>query len=58
MERLPGEPLMSRDNLQSMKTPNVASGTLPSLEDLGIRAASLATVAPKYLGGGRASTQS
>lgn len=58
MERLPGEPLMSRDNLQSMKTPNVASGSLPTLEDLGIRAASLATVAPGYLGAGRASTQS
>ncbi|MDM0105941.1 complex I NDUFA9 subunit family protein [Variovorax sp. J22R24] len=54
MERMPGETLMSGDNLQSMKTPNVASGTLPSLEDLGIRAAALDTVAPKYLGAGHA----
>jgi uncharacterized protein YbjT (DUF2867 family) len=38
MECLPGEPLMSRDNVRSMRVPNVASGTLPSLADLGIRA--------------------
>jgi NADH dehydrogenase len=54
MELLPGEPLMSRDNLQSMRTPNVASGMHPSLEDLGIRAAALASVAPRYLGADRA----
>jgi uncharacterized protein YbjT (DUF2867 family) len=50
MEMLPGEPLMSRDNLQSMQTPNVASGRLPTLNDLGIRAAALDTVGPGYLG--------
>lgn len=37
IEHLPGEPLMSRDNLQSMQTPNVLSGRLPTLEALGIR---------------------
>lgn len=37
MEHLPGEPLLSRDNLLSMQTPNVASGAHPSLQDLGIR---------------------
>ena len=31
MEMLPGAPLMSRDNLASMRVPNVASGTLPGL---------------------------
>jgi hypothetical protein len=31
MECLPGEPLMSRDNLDSMRVPNVASGQLPGL---------------------------
>ncbi|MCK7495605.1 MAG: hypothetical protein MZW92_34800 [Comamonadaceae bacterium] len=37
---------MSRDNLDSMQVPNVASGTLPGLEALGIRATGT--------GGGRA----
>lgn len=52
LELLPGEPLMSRDNLDSMKVPSVASGRLPGLEQLGIRAADIASVAPGYLGGG------
>jgi NADH dehydrogenase len=52
MERLPG-PLMSRDNLDSMQVPNVASGRLPGLADLGITPASLAAVAPSYLAPGR-----
>jgi NADH dehydrogenase len=50
MEWLPGEPLMSRDNLDSMQRPNVATGTLPGLAALDIEAASLASVAPDYLG--------
>ncbi|MEY3992640.1 MAG: hypothetical protein RIS04_1403, partial [Pseudomonadota bacterium] len=50
MEQLPGEPLMSRDNLASMRVDNVASGELPELSALGIEAASLAGVAPGYLG--------
>ena len=37
MSLLPGEPLMSRDNLLSMRVPNVASGQLPGLAALGIR---------------------
>jgi NADH dehydrogenase len=36
MEQLPGEPLMSRDNLRSMQTPNVAAPGALSLRDLGI----------------------
>jgi NADH dehydrogenase len=50
MELAPGEPLMSRDNLASMKVDNVATGQLPDLSDLGISAASAAGVAPSYLG--------
>jgi NADH dehydrogenase len=50
MEMLPGEPLMSRDNLASMQVDNVASGTLPGLAGLGIDAAPLEAVAPAYLG--------
>ena len=50
MEWLPGEPLMSRDNIESMKVPNVASGALPGLEALGIDATALEAVAPAYLG--------
>jgi NADH dehydrogenase len=36
MEKLPGEPLMSRDNLRSMQAPNVATPGALSLADLGI----------------------
>ncbi|WP_291936401.1 complex I NDUFA9 subunit family protein [Limnohabitans sp.] len=50
MELAPGEPLMSRDNLASMKVDNVATGQLPGLQALGITAASAAGVAPTYLG--------
>ncbi len=50
MEMAPGEPLMSRDNLASMKVDNIASGQLPGLATLGISAASAAGVAPTYLG--------
>ena len=52
MELLPGEPLMSRDNLDSMRTPNIASGHMPSLSDLGITASTLESVAPRYLSEG------
>lgn len=47
---LPGEPLMSPDNLDSMKVPNVLTGTLPSLQDLGITPTPLEAVGPAYLG--------
>ena len=50
MEWLPGEPLMSRDNIDSMKVDNVASGRLPGLESLGIAAAALESIAPAWLG--------
>ncbi len=50
LEWLPGEPLMSRDNLRSMQRPSVASGRLPGLVDLGITPTPLAAVAPAYLG--------
>ena len=50
MELLPGEPLMSRDNLDSMKVANVAGGKLPGLDRLGIEPTPLESVAPGYLG--------
>jgi uncharacterized protein YbjT (DUF2867 family) len=53
MEWLPGAPLMSRDNLDSMRMPNVASGRLPGLQALGITPATLASVAPGYLSAGQ-----
>lgn len=49
MELAPGQTLMSRDNLDSMKVDNVASGSLPGLEALGITPAALGDVAPAYL---------
>ncbi len=51
MELAPGEPLMSRDNLDAMSVDNVASGALPDLEALGIRPASVHRIAPTYLRG-------
>lgn len=53
MELLPGAPLMSRDNLDSMQVPNVAGGALPGLAALGITPATLDSVAPGYLAPGR-----
>ena len=49
MELLPGDPLMSRDNLDSMQIDNVASGTRPGLARLGIRPAAVEAIAPLYL---------
>jgi uncharacterized protein YbjT (DUF2867 family) len=50
LEWAPGQPLMSRDNLDSMRVANVASGKLPELNELGILPTALDTVAPNYLG--------
>ena len=41
---------MSRDNIDSMRVPNIASGKLPGLERLGIEPTPLEAVAPRYLG--------
>ncbi len=46
---LPGEPPMSRDNLDSLSVPNVASGRDPRLEDWGITPVAMEAVAPAYL---------
>ena len=51
MEWWPGATLMSRDNLDSMQVPSVASLGRPGLGALGIRATALEGVAPDYLGG-------
>ncbi len=48
MGLLPGEPMMSRDNVLSMRVPNVASGTLPGLRDLGITPQGLALLAAHF----------
>ncbi len=50
MELLPGQPLMSRDNLDSTKVANVATGALPGLASLGITPTAIGAVAPGYLG--------
>ena len=50
MELAPGEPIMSRDNLDAMKVDNVASGKLAGLEALGITPAAISAVVPFYLG--------
>jgi len=50
LELLPGEPLMSRDNIASMQVPNVATGQHPGLDSLSIRPTPVEAVAPGYLG--------
>lgn len=52
MECLPGEPLLSRDNLASLSVPNVPGGQLPGLAELGIQPSSLEAVLPSYLSRG------
>ncbi len=49
MEMLPGEPLLSQDNLASMQVDNVASGVLPDLRTLGLRPSSVRSIAGTYL---------
>lgn len=46
---LPGEPLMTVDNLRSLRVPNIATGRHPTLEALGLRPLSPQTVVPTYL---------
>jgi uncharacterized protein YbjT (DUF2867 family) len=50
MELAPGQPLMSRDNLDSMKVSNVCSGKLPGLDALGISPRAVGDIAPSYIG--------
>lgn len=50
MECIPGTPMMSRDNLDSLKVDNVASGEFPGLAQLGITPASLSAAGPVLLG--------
>lgn len=49
MGLLPGPPLISSDNLDSMKIASVATGQAPTLEALGVHPAALAAIAPAYL---------
>jgi uncharacterized protein YbjT (DUF2867 family) len=49
MELLPGPPLLSRDNLRSLATPNVATPGAPGLAALGITPAAMEAVAPAFL---------
>jgi NADH dehydrogenase len=49
MELAPGEPVMSRDNLDSLLCDNVASGQFAGLQSLGIAATALLPVAKSYL---------
>ena len=48
MGLMPGPPLMSRDNVLSMRVPNVATGRLPGLASLGITPAALASLASHF----------
>lgn len=50
MEYMPGEPLMSTDNLSSLEMDNVASPGMLTLADWGITPASLRAVLPTYIG--------
>ena len=52
MEMMPGAPLMSRDNLDSMRVPNVATPGMPGLSTLGLEPAALQAIARDYLSQG------
>jgi NADH dehydrogenase len=54
MEHLPGEPVMSRDNMASMKVPNIATPGMPGLAQLGIAPSALQPIAQDYLTQGQA----
>ena len=49
MAIVPGEPLISRDNLDSMTVDSIASGLLPGLQALDIAPTALSAIAPSYL---------
>jgi NADH dehydrogenase len=49
MECLPGAPLMSRDNLDSMKVDNVHTPGMPGLQSFGLAPAALQPIAQQYL---------
>lgn len=49
LEHLPGPTLMSRDNVDSMRVPSVATGSLPGLAALGIEASAIEAVMPQLL---------
>lgn len=51
LERAPGPTMMSRDNVDSMQVPNVASGKLPGLAELGLEPTPLEAVMPAVLAG-------
>ncbi len=50
MGLMPGEPLMSVDNVDSLQVDNLPTGQFPGLAALGLAATSLDAVAPSYLG--------
>ena len=49
MALMPGEPLMSTDNLRSMRVDNVRKGSGPDLHTLGITPTGVAAIVPTYL---------
>lgn len=49
MQWLPGEPLMTADNLDSMSVDNVSGNLLPGLADLGLQASEIEPIAMGYL---------
>ena len=51
LKLMPGEPLMSADNLASMQVDNVVHGDHPGLAALGIQASALEAIGPQYLVG-------
>lgn len=54
MEMAPGQPLMSRDNLDSIAVDNIASGHYPGLSVLGIQPSAVQPIAATYLASGHA----
>ena len=48
-EKLPGPPMLTRDQLLLLQSDNVVSGNTPTLADLGLAATPMAAILPSYL---------
>lgn len=49
LERLPGAPMLTRDQVRLLKRDNVASPELPGLKDLGVEPTAVEVILPTYL---------
>ena len=49
MSLLPGEPILTADQVKSLQSDNVESGQFPDMQDMGITPTAMGLVVPRYL---------